>query len=63
MEVRQVDHVIIDDRDLAYAGSRECGDDAAANAPSADDCDARLLKSALAETADLRQHDVPRVAL
>src|SRR5690348_821703 len=61
LKVRFLDHVAIDDRQRANAGTREAGDHGAADAAGADNGDPRFLEPALAETADLRQDDMPRV--
>src|SRR5690349_4311434 len=50
MQISELDHIGIDDRQLADPRSAECGNDRASDPTRADN-------------ADLRQHDVPRVAV
>ena len=63
VEIGKLDHVGIDDRQLADASAGERRNDRAADAAGADHGDAGCLQLALPEPADLRQDDVPRVAL
>src|SRR5215208_3148676 len=63
MQVAELDHVVVDDRELADAGTRKRGDNRAADPPGANDRDVRCLELALPDPADLRQDDVPRVTL
>ena len=62
MEVGELDHIVVDDRQLADARAGERRDDRAADAAGADHRDPRCLELALPDAADLRQHDVPRIA-
>ena len=63
MEVAELDHVIVDDRDRADAGSRERRNDRAPDAARAHYRDARGLELLLPDSADLWQDNVPRVAV
>ena len=62
MEVAELDHIIVDDRQPADARAGERRDDRAADAARADHRDPRCLELALPDAADLRQDDVPRIA-
>src|SRR5690349_22341129 len=63
VKVRKVDNIGIDDGQPADTRPRECGNDRAADAACTDYGNGRFLEAALAEPADLRQDDVPRIAL
>ena len=63
MEIGELDHVVVDDRESPDTGAGERRDDRAADAAGADHRDARGLELPLPNAADLRQDDVPRVAL
>ena len=62
MEIGELDHVIVDDRQPPDAGAGERRDHRAADAARADHRDARRLELLLPDPADLRQHDLPRIA-
>ena len=63
VEVRQLDRVVVDDRQPPDAGAGERRQRRAADRARADQRDARRLQFALPRPADLRQDDLPRVAL
>ncbi len=63
LQVRAIDDVVVDDRQASDAGAGEARDDRAADAARTDDCDACRLQPALPDAADLREDDLPCVAL
>src|SRR5439155_2802748 len=63
VQVGEINCVRIDDGQLAHARTGERGDHGASYAARADHGDTRALQLALADSPDLRQHDVPRVAV
>ena len=63
LEVGQFDQVGIDNRQRADPCSRKCRNDRAADAAGSNNCDRGSLQLALADSANLRKHDVPSVAL
>src|SRR6476659_159352 len=63
MQIRQFHLVGVDDRKVADARPGERRDNRAADAAGADNCDFRCFELALPYPADLRQDDVPRIAV
>ncbi len=63
LEVRKLDRIAIDNCQLADACAGECWNDCAADASSSNDDETRTFELALSDAADLRQDDMPRVAL
>src|SRR5437868_3286952 len=61
MQIADLDHVIVDDRQSAHARACKRRYDRAADPPCADHRDGRGFQLALPHAADLRQHDVPRI--
>ena len=63
LEVRALDDVVVDDRELADAGRREVLDDRGAEAARTDDERAALEEARLAVRPDLLHDDVSGVAV
>ena len=63
LQVGQRHRVVVDDAERADAGGREILQHRRAEPAGADDQHARALQLLLARAADLRQHDVARIAL
>src|SRR4029079_15079875 len=63
VQVRDLDQIVVDDRDLADARTGKRGKDAAPDPPGADDRDLCRFHPPLPDAADLGQHDLPSVAL
>src|SRR5258708_22877856 len=63
VEVGKLDHVVVDNRQRAYAGAGKRRNHCAADSARADDADRHGLELALPDAADLRQDNVPRIAL
>ena len=61
LQVRQRDDVVIDDAQRADAGGSKIKQHRRAEAPGANDQNARAAKRRLTRTADLAQNDVARV--
>src|SRR5947209_10246447 len=63
MKIGELDHVIIDDRQLADPRSCERRNGRAADAARANNCDRCVFKLALPHPADLAQHDLACIAV
>ena len=63
LQVADVDDVVVGDADRADAGGGEVEQNRAAEPAGADDEDLRVGETTLAERADVREDDMPRVAL
>src|SRR6478672_8323705 len=63
MEVADLDIVVVDNGELADPGAGKRRDDCAADSTSSNDGDPRGLELLLADSADLRQHDLARVTV
>ena len=63
MQIRDVDFVEVGDADASDTGRREIQPDGATEAAGADDEDGPALQLLLPGLADVRQDEVPRVAL
>ena len=63
LEVREVDHVVVDDAERADAGRREVERGRRAEAAGAEQEDLRVEQLLLALDADLGEQEVARVAL
>ncbi|CAA0273514.1 Uncharacterised protein [Klebsiella oxytoca] len=63
LQVAQVNIVVVDDPDGPHAGSGKVEEGRRAEPAGSDHQDAGVLQPALAECADLRNDEVPRVPL
>ena len=63
LQIGQRDDIVVDDAERADAGRRQIFEHRRAEPAGADHQHARALQPLLAGAADLRQHDVARIAL